>query len=153
MYAFFTLCRLAIKCSLIGSLRFPFSLISAECTWAGEYKLLPWLDPCHPLNVQRGKCLDDLQGLVCVGRGDLGKGGPPVHPKLFLSKKIKISQRWKGSWQKRQMFFRLQRLTEYPLWSLKGTVTFENWNVQLQKGISGHCLHGICHTGYFLWRL
>lgn len=28
--------------------------------------------------------LHDLEGLVCVGRGDLGKGGPPVHPKLFL---------------------------------------------------------------------
>lgn len=88
------LCRVAIKCSLIGSLRFGFPLICAECTWAGEYKSLPWPDPCCPLNLQKCKWLHDLQGrgsqawFVLAG-GDLGKGAPPAHPGVFLPQENK----------------------------------------------------------------
>lgn len=153
------LCRVAIKCSLTGSLRFDLPLICAECTWASEYKSLPWLDPYRPLNLQKCKWLHDLQGhgsrawFVLAG-GDLGKGAPPVHPKAFLSEEDKdITKTGRWVTEKHQNFFSLQRLTQYPLRALKRSLTCQNWNVQLQKDIMGHRLHGICHAGCFPWRL
>lgn len=77
-----------------------------------------------------------------------------MHPEVFLPQEgedIVKTGRWVT--KKHENFFSLRRLTQYPLISLKRSVTFEKLNVRLQKGIMGHSLRGIYYAGYFLQRL
>lgn len=92
--------------------------------------------PLPPLNLQTCRWQMLCKAGLCWQVGSWERQLPQCTPKSSCSQKIQMLARQGDGWQSSiRISSAFKRLTQNPLRSLQRPITFENWNVWLQKHI------------------